>query len=116
MVDKPKTTKKLFNALAGKKADKLVVSELLEEMMEVWGGPAAFCQTYHTEFMASKAGGMARTRMLDAVIRLFISHTASQKGVGGPGTGEVSDEELSQTLQAFIDTQTRQANGDVEQR
>jgi hypothetical protein len=92
----------VFNALGKARGSRLVVSELLEGMMQVWGGPAEFCKAYHTEFMAAKAGGIARTRMLDSIIRLFITHTANLKGLGTDMTN-LSEDEIKQTLLELLE-------------
>lgn len=80
----------------------LVVSELLEQLMAVWGGPQQFAAAFHTEFSRANAGSMTRARMLSDVFRLFQAHTAMQKGPTNTVEG-MTDEELKAVLREMFD-------------
>lgn len=51
-------------------------SELLEVMMEYFGGVRGFASMYAKQFYDSPAGGAFRTKMLDTVVRLVVGNTA----------------------------------------
>jgi hypothetical protein len=80
----------------------LVVSELLEQLMAVWGGPQQFAAAFHTEFGRANAGSMTRARMLGDIFRLFHAHTAAQKGPATTVEG-MTDAELRATLHSLLD-------------
>ena len=82
-------------------ASSLVVSELLEQIMAVWGGPQQFAAAFHTEFSNASKGGVVRARMLSDIFRLFQAHTASQKGPVNAIEG-MTDEELKAALKELL--------------
>jgi hypothetical protein len=84
---------KLLQAAGNKPAEALVISEVLKELMGVWGGPRRFAKAFHAEFKQAGKGGTVRARMLDSVLRLFQLHTANLKGNQGD-LGSLTDDEL----------------------
>jgi hypothetical protein len=54
-------------------------SELVEVMLEYFGGTRGFCGAFLKQFYDSPSGGAFRTKQLDTVVRLITSNTA----VGG---------------------------------
>ena len=89
-------------------ASSLVVSELLEQLMSVWGGSQQFATAFHTEFKEAHAGGIVRARMLSDVFRLFQAHTASQKGPTNM-IESMTDAELREAVCDLLGTE----NGDT---
>jgi hypothetical protein len=51
-------------------------SELLEVMMEYFGGVRGFANAYMKQYYDSPVGGAFRTKMLDSVVRLVVGNTA----------------------------------------
>lgn len=98
------STKDVLKVIGSAKGQSLVVAELLEELMGCWGGPGAFAKAFHEEFRASKKGGMIRARMMEAIIKLFITHTANLKG-HGDNLGALSEAEIERAVQGIIDRQ-----------
>lgn len=75
-------------------------SELLEVMMEYFGGVRGFANAYMKQLYDSPAGGAFRTKMLDTVVRLVSTNTA-MGGAKKPLTMWSEDEleeELNQRL------------------
>lgn len=101
MKTKSEQSAEILKKVAKRTAQPLVVSELLENLMSVWGGPAAFANSFQTEFNRAQAGSMVRSRMLGDILRLFIVHTASLKGTATTVEG-LSDEELSSVARELL--------------
>ncbi len=55
---------------------KVTVTELAEVLMAEVGGPREFARKYAAELDAAPAGGMARTKMLDGIMRVVSQATA----------------------------------------
>ena len=75
-------------------------SELLEVMMEYFGGVRGFANAYMKQLYDSPAGGAFRTKMLDTIVRLVSANTA-MGGAKKPLTTwseEELEEELNQRL------------------
>jgi len=51
-------------------------SELLEVVMEYFGGVRGFANAYLKQFYDSPVGGAFRTKMLDSILRLVVGNTA----------------------------------------
>lgn len=51
-------------------------SELLEVMMEYFGGVRGFANAYLKQFYDAPVGGAFRTKMLDSIVRLVVGNTA----------------------------------------
>lgn len=71
-------------------------SELLEVMMEYFGGVRGFANAYMKQLYDSPAGGAFRTKMLDTIVRLVSANTA-MGGAKKPLT-MWSEEELESEL------------------
>jgi hypothetical protein len=78
-------------------------AELAEELIAAFGGSRKFAHQYHLEFEGCKAGGIARTKMLDGVLRVVTAAGSQNKGKMGAGdpTG-MSDEELLAELAKLL--------------
>lgn len=50
-------------------------SNLLAELIEIWGGPRHLARSIYEEFMAAQQGGMTRQRILEMLQRLVINVT-----------------------------------------
>ena len=72
-------------------------SELLEVLMEYFGGARGFANAYMKQFFDAPQGGAFRTKMLDTVVRLVSANTA-MGGAKKPLT-LWSEDELDQELQ-----------------
>jgi hypothetical protein len=72
-------------------------SELLEVMMEYFGGVRGFANAYMKQFYDAPTGGAFRTKMLDTVVRLVSANTA-MGGAKKPLT-LWSEDELEEELQ-----------------
>jgi hypothetical protein len=75
-------------------------SELLEVLMEYFGGVRGFANCYMKQLFDSPSGGAFRTKMLDTVVRLVSANTA-MGGAKKPLTAW-SEEELEDELRARI--------------
>lgn len=51
-------------------------SELLEVLMEYFGGVRGFANAYMKQYYDSPVGGAFRTKMLDSLVRLVVGNTA----------------------------------------
>lgn len=104
MATKQEKTKAIMHKIGGRKGSSpLVVSELLEQLMAVWGGPQQFATAFHTEFSKANAGGVVRARMLSDIFRLFQAHTALQKGPTN-SIENMTDEDLKAALHDLLAT------------
>ena len=99
---KMEQTREIFDEIKKHPARSLVVSELLEHLMAVWGGPAKFATGMFTEYSNGKIGGFTRARLLSDVIRLFVINTQSLKGSSTTVEG-LSDEELKTAIKELTD-------------
>ena len=75
-------------------------SELLEVLMEYFGGVRGFSNVYLKQFFDAPSGGAFRTKMLDTVVRLVSANTA-MGGAKKPLTAW-SEEELEDELRQRI--------------
>lgn len=75
-------------------------SELLEVMMEYFGGVRGFTNAFVKQFYDSPAGGAFRTKMLDSVVRLVVGNTAM--GGAKKPLELMSEEELEQELRRQV--------------
>lgn len=101
LTTKKERTAEILKKVGRKPTQSLVVSELLEQLMAVWGGPQQFAAAFFTEFRNANSGGVVRARMLSDVFRLFQAHTAAQKGPANAVEG-MSDEELTDALKDML--------------
>lgn len=70
-------------------------AELAEELISAFGGAREFARSYHVEFVGCKAGTIARTKMLDGVLRVVSAAGAQNKGVrSASDPSGMTDEEL----------------------
>lgn len=75
-------------------------SELLEVMMEYFGGVRGFATLYAKQFYDSPVGGAFRTKMLDTVVRLVVGNTAM--GGAKKPLELMSEEELEAELRRQV--------------
>lgn len=81
-------------------------SELLEVLMEYFGGVRGFANAYMKQFYDSPVGGAFRTKMLDSVVRLVVGNTAmggAKKPLELMSEEELESELRRQVLEAAID-------------
>jgi len=91
-------------------------SELLEVLMEYFGGVRGFANAYMKQFYDAPVGGAFRTKMLDSVVRLVVGNTAM--GGAKKPLELMTDEELEaelrrQVLEAAVNMQ-RVVDGKVQ--
>jgi hypothetical protein len=75
-------------------------SELLECMMEYFGGVRGFANAWMKQFYDSPAGGAFRTKMLDSTMRLVVGNTAM--GGAKKPLELMSEEELEAELRRQV--------------
>lgn len=75
-------------------------SELLEVMMEYFGGVRGFANAYLKQFYDSPVGGAFRTKMLDSIVRLVVGNTAM--GGAKKPLELMSEEELEAELRRQV--------------
>lgn len=75
-------------------------SELLEVLMEYFGGVRGFANLYLKQYYDSPVGGAFRTKMLDSVVRLVVGNTAM--GGAKKPLELMSEEELEAELRRQV--------------
>lgn len=75
-------------------------SELLECLMEYFGGVRGFANAYMKQFYDAPVGGAFRTKMLDSVVRLVVGNTAM--GGAKKPLELMSEEELEAELRRQV--------------
>lgn len=75
-------------------------SELLEVIMEYFGGVRGFANAYLKQFYDAPVGGAFRTKMLDSVVRLVVGNTAM--GGAKKPLELMSEEELEAELRRQV--------------
>lgn len=75
-------------------------SELLEVIMEYFGGVRGFANAYMKQFYDAPVGGAFRTKMLDSVVRLVVGNTAM--GGAKKPLELMSEEELEAELRRQV--------------
>ncbi len=75
-------------------------SELLEVIMEYFGGVRGFANAYMKQFYDSPVGGAFRTKMLESVVRLVVGNTAM--GGAKKPLELMSEEELESELRRQV--------------
>ena len=73
--------------------------EVLERLMEYFGGVSGFTSLLVKQYFDSLPGGATRTKMLDSVLRLVVKNT-DQGGAKKP-LGQWTDDELLDAISAF---------------
>ena len=91
-------------------------SELLEVLMEYFGGVRGFANAYMKQFYDSPVGGAFRTKMLDSVVRLVTNNTAM--GGAKKPFDLMTDEELEaevrrQVIEAALAMRIQEKQKDV---
>lgn len=91
-------------------------SELLETLMEYFGGVRGFANAYMKQFYDSPVGGAFRTKMLDGVMRLVQNNTAM--GGAKKPFDLMTDEELEaeirrQVLEAALTVRLQEKKDEV---
>jgi hypothetical protein len=80
-------------------------SELLEVLMEYFGGVRGFSNVYLKQFFDAPSGGAFRTKMLDTVVRLVSANTA-MGGAKKPLTAWSEDELEDELRQRIMEAAT----------
>jgi hypothetical protein len=75
-------------------------SELLEVLMEYFGGVRGFANAYMKQFFDAPVGGAFRTKMLDSIMRLVVGNTAM--GGAKKPLELMSEEELEAELRRQV--------------
>ena len=75
-------------------------SELLEVLMEYFGGVRGFANAYMKQLYDAPAGGAFRTKMLDSIVRLVVGNTAM--GGAKKPLELMSEEELEAELRRQV--------------
>jgi hypothetical protein len=75
-------------------------SELLEVLMEYFGGVRGFSNVFMKQFFDAPVGGAFRTKMLDSVVRLVVGNTAM--GGAKKPLELMSEEELEAELRRQV--------------
>jgi hypothetical protein len=75
-------------------------SELLEVLMEYFGGVRGFANAYMKQFYDAPVGGAFRTKMMDSVVRLVVGNTAM--GGAKKPLELMSEEELEAELRKQV--------------
>lgn len=89
------------------------LGELAEELMGAFGGPKVFATTYHKEFTESRTA-MARSKMLDGVLRIITQATARATGKGDD-IASLTDDELSAFVVDLLKQRGLEAGGAPEE-
>jgi len=87
-------------------------SELLEVLMEYFGGVRGFGNAYMKQFYDAPVGGAFRTKMLDSVMRLVVGNTAM--GGAKKPLDLMSEEELESELRRQVLEAAVQIQGKIE--
>ena len=78
-----------------------VVSELLDGLMDQFGGPNKFAAAFFQHYNASKNNPMTRARMLGDVMKLFVVQSNLMKAHATPIEG-MTDAELVDTARVLF--------------
>lgn len=84
-----------FEAILSTKQSPIDVREIAYQFMRQVGGPEGFVAAIFEEYDQSAAGSLARSRILDIMIRLFQMATPKEKF---GELGHLSDEDLERLL------------------
>jgi hypothetical protein len=85
--------------------------EVLERLMEYFGGVSGFTSLLVKQYFDSPAGGATRTKMLDSVLRLVVKNT-DQGGAKKP-MGQWTDDELESELDGRLRALAAQFQGRI---
>jgi hypothetical protein len=86
-------------------------SELLERLMEYFGGTSGFSALLVKQFFDSPPGGAARTKMLETVVRLVTKNT--EVGGAKKPLGQWTEDELEAELDSRLKLIARQYQGRI---
>jgi len=90
----------LFLSNAARKKGRIPhLQEVLEHLINEWGGAEQFARTYHDEFAHCKSN-MTRSRMMESILRLM----QTQANLAGPPVDlhDISDEELREAASKIV--------------
>lgn len=85
--------------------------ELLERLMEYFGGVSGFSSLLVKQYFDSVPGGAARTKMLETITRLVVKNT--EAGGAKKPLGQWSDEELESELDTRLIALATQMQGRI---
>jgi hypothetical protein len=85
--------------------------ELLERLMEYFGGVSGFTSLLVKQYFDSVPGGAARTKMLESIMRLVVKNT--EAGGAKKPLGQWSDEELESELDSRLIALATQMQGRI---
>lgn len=86
-------------------------SELLERLMEYFGGTSGFSALLVKQYFDSAPGGATRTKMLDSLVRLVVKNT--DMGGAKKPLGQWTDDELELELDGRLRVLAQQFQGRI---
>jgi hypothetical protein len=86
-------------------------SELLERLMEYFGGTSGFSAMLVKQYFDSAPGGATRTKMLDSMVRLVVKNT--DMGGAKKPLGQWTDDELEVELDSRLLVLAKQFQGRI---
>jgi hypothetical protein len=86
-------------------------SELLERLMEYFGGTSGFSALLVKQYFDSAPGGATRTKMLDSLVRLVVKNT--DMGGAKKPLGQWTDDELEKELDSRLLVLAQQFQGRI---
>jgi hypothetical protein len=104
----------VLDILRGKVKGVPRLEDLVQHFFDIAGGPRAVAKMMHTEYVASKQGGINRSRILAAILQ-------ATKAVGvrtpkGEDTSLLSDEDVERALgEAYGELEAVDAEGEAEE-
>jgi hypothetical protein len=92
--------KGLTKALSEKKAG-LDSEALLNDLVDIWGGPRQLAVDIHQEFQGAPSGGMVRQRIMEMIQRLILTNTTHEIGrIAKPS--DMTKEELESMAMRYV--------------
>lgn len=112
MAREPKTSAAGVLSAVNEADRDLDINRLAEQALDAFGGSEEFFQKLYREYSGDKTSSIARTKMLESVLRLLTAAAAKKPPAGD--TAGMTDEELEAALARLI--QKRQLNGEPDGR
>lgn len=100
-IDAMLTTGEIARAVA-KGAAAIDSGQLLNALIECWGGPGRFARDIFSEYQNAKVGSLNRQRILEMLTRLTVQVT-SQEIAKPRSVTDMSDAELVDQFQAMVE-------------
>jgi hypothetical protein len=100
-IDAMLTTGEIARAVA-KGAAAIDSGQLLNALIECWGGPSRFARDIFAEYQHAKAGSLTRQRILEMATRLTVQVTAQEIARPKSAT-EMTDQELVDQFRVMVE-------------